>query len=104
MSSPHRPTPDPNRHPAKSSPSPRPSAADEQSAEVRGYILVGTDRVTRLCTGLAGSYPPQCGNPSLIVEGLAIRDIPNRESDQGITWSGETTLRGALSGGILTVA
>ena len=78
-------------------------AAEEPSAEVRGYILVGADRVTRLCTGLAGSYPPQCGGPSLTVKGLSPRDIPNSESDQGITWSGETTLRGALSGGVLSV-
>jgi len=99
--------------PASYTPSPTDSAkiltvaealsAEAQSAEVRGYILVGADKVTRLCAGLAGSYPPQCGSPSLTVKGLRLRDIPNSESDQGITWTGETTLRGALVGGILTV-
>ena len=77
--------------------------ADKPMAEVRGYILAGREGVTRLCTGMAGSYPPQCGLPALTVKGLDTRDIPNSESDQGVTWSGETTLRGALSGGILTV-
>jgi len=77
--------------------------AEKESAEVRGYILVGPDRATRLCTGLGGSYPPQCGLPSLTVTGLRTRDIPNPESGGGVTWSGETTLRGSLSGGTLTV-
>ena len=71
--------------------------------QVRGYVLVGADGVTRLCTGLAGSYPPQCGAPSLIVEGLAAEAIPNRESDQGIVWGGEITLRGTLAAGVLHV-
>jgi hypothetical protein len=100
--------------PSSQAPSPSDSAqvlsvadslsAEEQSAAVRGYVLVGADHVTRLCAGLAGSYPPQCGRPSLTVEGLSIRDIPNSESAEGIVWSGETTLRGALAGGVLTVS
>ena len=77
---------------------------EAKSAEVRGYILVGADQVMRLCAGLAGSFPPQCGQPAITVHGLQISEIPGRETDQGITWSGETTLHGALSGGVLTVA
>lgn len=70
---------------------------------VRGYVLIAADGVTRLCTGLAGSYPPQCGAPTLIVQGLAAEAIPNRESAQGVVWGGETTLRGTLAGGVLDV-
>lgn len=72
--------------------------------QVRGYILIAADKVTRLCAGLAGSYPPQCGAPALIVRGLAAETIPNRESDQGIVWGGEMTLRGILAGDVLDVA
>jgi hypothetical protein len=78
--------------------------AGDQPVKVRGYILVGADGVTRLCTGLAGSYPPQCGGPSLVVKGLKLDAIPARESAQGIVWSGETTVRGTLSRGVLTVS
>jgi hypothetical protein len=77
---------------------------DREAAQVRGYVLISADGVTRLCTGLAGSYPPQCGGPSITVEGLSADDVPDSESDQGLTWSGETTLRGAVSGGVLVVS
>ncbi|MBO3741442.1 hypothetical protein [Actinoplanes flavus] len=70
---------------------------------VRGYILVTKDQVTHLCTGLAGSYPPQCGTPALVVQGLAADLIPNRESAQGIVWGGETTVQGTLADGVLSV-
>ncbi|GIE87667.1 hypothetical protein [Actinoplanes regularis] len=70
---------------------------------VRGYVLIAADQVTRLCTGLAGSYPPQCGAPALVVQGLAAEAIPHRESAQGIVWGGEITLRGNLAAGVLTV-
>ncbi len=76
----------------------------DRPVRIRGYILVGADKVARLCTGLAGSYPPQCGNPSLIVEGLVTEEIPGRESAQGIVWSGKTTLNGTIAQGVLTVS
>jgi hypothetical protein len=78
--------------------------AGDQPVKVRGYVLIGADGVTRLCTGLAGSYPPQCGSPSLQVKGELPDDLPGRESAQGVTWTGETTLRGTLAGGVLTLS
>lgn len=76
---------------------------DSPEAEVRGYVYVGPDGVSRLCAGLAGSFPPQCGDPSITVEGLDLDTLTGAESDQGVTWTGETTLHGELSAGVLTV-
>ncbi|GGN58466.1 hypothetical protein GCM10010112_12260 [Actinoplanes lobatus] len=70
---------------------------------VRGYVLITRDKVTQLCTGLAGSYPPQCGTPALVVQGLAVDLIPHRESAQGVVWGGEITVQGSLSAGVLNV-
>lgn len=78
--------------------------AGDQQLKVRGYVLVSADGVARICTGLAGSYPPQCGNPSLEVKGLKPDELPGKESASGIVWTGETTLRGVLEGGVLTLA
>ncbi|GGN50314.1 hypothetical protein FHR83_009183 [Actinoplanes campanulatus] len=70
---------------------------------MRGYILITKDKTTRLCTGLAGSFPPQCGAPALVVQGLAAELIPHRESAEGIVWGGEITLQGTLVGEVLSV-
>jgi hypothetical protein len=77
--------------------------ADAGDAEVRGYVYVGADGAAHLCSGLAGSFPPQCGHPSIPVDGLDTGTLAGAETDQGVVWTGETTLRGALSGGVLTV-
>ncbi|MDI6097470.1 hypothetical protein QLQ12_02505 [Actinoplanes sp. NEAU-A12] len=79
-------------------------SAGSGEVRVRGYVLIAADRVARLCSGLAGSYPPQCGAPALVVRGLAAEAIPNRESAQGVVWGGEMTLRGTLAEGVLEVA
>ena len=78
--------------------------AGDQPMKVRGYVLIGPDGVARLCAGLAGSYPPQCGSPSLVVKGLQPDKLDGRESAQGIVWTGETTLRGTLENGVLTLS
>jgi hypothetical protein len=77
--------------------------AGDQPVKVRGYVLIAADGVARICTGLAGSYPPQCGSPSLRVEGLDPTTVTGLESAGGIQWSGETTLRGTLAAGVLTI-
>jgi hypothetical protein len=82
---------------------PEAMTAELPVAEVRGYILVDQQKVVRFCTGLSGSFPPQCGQPALTVIGLLSSRIPDPQSDQGIVWTGETTLHGSLSGGVLTV-
>jgi hypothetical protein len=77
--------------------------AGNKPVSVRGYVLVKRDGQALLCTGLAGSYPPQCGSPSLVVKGLDPTSLTGRESSQGIVWSGETTLTGTMAGGVLTL-
>jgi hypothetical protein len=63
---------------------------------VRGYVLVDPDGTARLCEGLAGSYPPQCGGARLRVDGLAPDTLHGRSESGGVVWTGATTLRGTL--------
>lgn len=78
-------------------------AAGDRPMKVRGYMLIGADGVTLLCTGLAGSYPPQCGKPSLVVKGLEQAKLVGRESAGGVVWAGEATYRGVLKEGVFTL-
>jgi len=48
---------------------------DESTHTVEGFALA-VDGKLRLCSVLAESYPPQCGNPSLVVVGDATADLP----------------------------
>ncbi len=73
---------------------------------VAGYLLAHPDGTIRLCTGLAGSYPPQCGRPALRVEGLTAADVgrlPGAVHASGVAWTGEVTLDGTVCGTVLTV-
>jgi hypothetical protein len=70
---------------------------------VRGYILIGRDGTARLCSGLAGSYPPQCGQPSLVVKGLKPDSMPGRDSAQGVVWFGEKTFHGTVKDDVPTL-
>ncbi|WP_462187867.1 hypothetical protein, partial [Frankia sp. CcWB2] len=70
---------------------------------VRGYVLIRPDGASYLCTGLAGSYPPQCGRPALRLVGLDPADLPSPEHASGVTWTGETTLAGTVRDGTLTL-
>jgi hypothetical protein len=74
------------------------------SVDVRGYVLVEPRTGARLCEGLAGSYPPQCGGVALKLVGLDPAKLPGADHNQGVVWTGETTLRGTLDGNVLTVA
>lgn len=78
--------------------------AGDRPMKVRGYVLVGADGVTHLCTGLAGSYPPQCGKPSLVVQGIEPATLAGRESAGGVVWAGEATYRGVLKNGVFTLS
>jgi hypothetical protein len=68
--------------------------------DVRGHVIVDPDGNARLCEGLAGSYPPQCGEPSVAVAGLDPRVLEHRSATGGVTWC-EATLRGRLDGDVL---
>ena len=71
---------------------------------VRGAVIAegGT---TRLCSAILESYPPQCGKPALIVEGLDLQSLGRLTTANGVTWSdAEIKLLGTVTAGTLTVS
>ncbi len=76
----------------------------DQPLLVNGFIVV-RDGVTRLCSNLRESFPPQCGGDSLTVEGLDLKSLEGLDSAQGVTWSNEfRQVLGTVSNGVLTVS
>ena len=79
---------------------------------VNGFIIVDDDGLVRLCAVLMESSPPQCGQPSLLVEKLDLDSVGSLNSAlpvQGgiriVGWTNEPVqLLGAVSDGVLTVA
>lgn len=70
---------------------------------VRGTLLA-RDGETRLCGAILESFPPQCGEPSLLVQGLDLDEVEGTASAQGVTWSErELTLHGSVDGDVLRV-
>lgn len=76
----------------------------QEQLNVKGYVLAHPDGTVLLCSGLAGSYPPQCGRPALTVRNLDITNLPGADHASGMTWTGQMTLHGTLRGTVLTVA
>jgi len=77
------------------------SSSDTAEVSVRGYVLARPDGTARLCTGMAGSYPPQCGEPSLELVGLDATQLSEHDPASGVRWSGETTVAGVLRENVL---
>ena len=70
---------------------------------VRGHVVL-RDGETRLCSALAESYPPQCGAPSLRVEGIDAAGLGALEQAGSTRWSeDEVALLGEVEEGLLTV-
>ena len=83
---------------------PPPVPADSAGETVLEGFVVHRDGEMRLCEALALSYPPQCGSPFIVVQGVAPEALPARQQAEGVTWSDEVLrLTGQLSGGVLTV-
>jgi hypothetical protein len=71
---------------------------------VQGALIASAGTV-RLCSAVLESYPPQCGQPSLVVQGLDLNTIPALTTANGVTWSDhEIKLRGTVDDGMLAVA
>lgn len=64
----------------------------EEPLAVAGYLLE-QDGELRLCTAILESYPPQCGQPSLLVRGQVDRSQIGHK----------VTLVGEVAGGVLSV-
>lgn len=52
---------------------------------VQGF-LIDQDGTTRLCAAVMESYPPQCGEPAVILIGLDLTEIAELDTEQGVTW------------------
>ena len=72
---------------------------------VRGSLVARGDEV-RLCSALAESYPPQCGEPSLVVRGLDLDGVPRlqRSDDGRVRWAERASVLGHVEGGVLTAS
>jgi hypothetical protein len=49
--------------------------------------LLASDGEVRLCSALAESWPPQCGGPSLVVEGLELEEVDGLTRGGGAAWT-----------------
>jgi hypothetical protein len=80
------------------------ASSSAQPVLVEGALLL-EGNVARLCSGFAESHPPQCLEPSLVLEGLvfaAVEGLLRREGD--VRWSDEPfRVRGTREGTTLTV-
>lgn len=77
---------------------------------VRGYLVAPEGGPVRLCSALLESYPPQCGEPSLVVEGLDLATVESlaqtSEPDLAqVTWSdAEISILGDVEDGVIAVS
>jgi hypothetical protein len=68
---------------------------------VRGSLLA-RDGEVRICSALMESFPPQCAEPSLLVEGLDLGTVTGTTTAEGVTWSErEVQLHGEVDGDVL---
>jgi hypothetical protein len=80
-------------------------AADtDEMLLVNGNLLADGDEV-RLCYALAESFPPQCGGPSLVVEGLKLEEVDGLITEGDVSWTDRPIqLLGIVEDGTLTVS
>src|SRR5215210_2087651 len=73
----------------------------DEALLVRGFLVLDGDHA-RLCGALAESHPPQCGGPSLEIEGLPAGDRSGLQEADGVAWSQhEVALFGTVADGVL---
>ena len=83
--------------------------ADGQTVVVQGGIVAIDGGPVRLCSALLESYPPQCGEPALVLQGLDLDalELVTSEGDPsvaGARWSDRPVrIRGTVENGVLTV-
>jgi hypothetical protein len=70
---------------------------------VRGpaFRVAGT---TRICSAILESFPPQCGEPSLVVEGWDIDTDGRAQTAGDVTWVEDVELTGTIDDGVLHAA
>lgn len=68
---------------------------------VRGHV-VGRGDELHLCSAILESYPPQCGEPSLRIEGTVDAEL---RSAEGVRWSeAQVSVLGDVEDGAIRVA
>lgn len=69
---------------------------------VSGFLFID-DEGTRLCEVLAESFPPQCGEASIPLDGFDA-SLEETQSEQGVTWTdNHVIVFGEVVDGVLTV-
>jgi hypothetical protein len=71
---------------------------------VSGNVLAEGDEI-RFCSALAESFPPQCGGPSLRVEGLKLEEVDGLVTEGDVSWTDRPIqLLGIVEDGVLSVS
>jgi hypothetical protein len=80
-------------------------AADTDEPLLVNGNLLAQDGEVRLCYALAESFPPQCGGPSLVVEGLKLEEVDGLITEGDVSWTDRPMqLLGVVEDGTLTVS
>jgi hypothetical protein len=78
-------------------------ADTDVSVRVRGPAF-RVDGTTRICSAILESFPPQCGEPSLVVEGWDIDSDERAQTEGSVTWVEDVELAGPIHDGVLGAA
>lgn len=71
-------------------------------AELEGSVVISDD-VARLCEALLESFPPQCGEPSVVIANPDALDA-ELTTEQGVSWSDlPVRVVGTVESGVLTI-
>jgi hypothetical protein len=71
---------------------------------VSGNVLAEGDEI-HFCSALAESFPPQCGGPSLWVEGLKLEEVDGLVTEGDVSWTDRPIqLLGIVEDGVLSVS
>ena len=76
-------------------------------ATVQGFLwseIRNEEQITFLCETVLESFPPQCGEPSIDVDGLDLVEVGGMQFDENVFWAEGVRLRGELAEGTLTVS
>ena len=80
------------------------ASTSDEPLMVRGYVIADGE-IVRLCDGLAESHPPQCAEPSLVVEGLDLTSVEGLKREGRRAWTdAAVSLLGTVEDGVLAVS
>ncbi len=76
----------------------------EEPIMVTGMAYDAGDGQVRLCAAILESFPPQCGEPSLRVEGVDVADLDGAQHEGAVAWAEGASLLGRVRDSVLTVS